>query len=100
MSNIPPIGWVYATQLCRLYRRDGLSLLVGVTTIDGSSYSCYALETAGEDARSIFDKHAHVIIGTRKDLTKAIVLCEDYAKKWKRKKRTAKQCECDTVAAR
>lgn len=76
----------------------GLSILE-----DKGEYSLLVIETSGTSVETVFDDHAHKILGTYSSAEKAMAVATKYAKKWwlavaKKRAMRGKRCGCEEIS--
>lgn len=100
------MGWQMLSVLQLFVQRRELALTVVVAKVPGElEWIVTALEgkatlrgsDSAEKMGSLFDEHAHQIVGTVRDVGAGVQLAERYAKAWQRKAAAMKACDCGPI---
>jgi len=87
--------WQFQNQMIRLYNRKDKATLVLSVVNTGNKFSCFAVETAGNNAQSVLESHGHHIVGHRNELAQALLMGEGFAKSWLRGDKKIEDCKCE-----
>lgn len=91
----PALTWAFQAGLTGVLEASGKTLALQIIGT-GKRWAVIAIETAGTDATSILDSHAHKVLGDFSSIPEAIGVSEAYALKWSAGERL-EECACEDI---